>query len=205
MVGWVAERIEQSGYAGIALLMFLENLFPPIPSELIMPLSGFVAARGDLSLAAVVLAGTAGSVGGALFWYAIGRWVGDERIRRWSRRHGRWAAIRPRDVDAAIAWFERHCAKAVFLGRLVPAVRTLISVPAGIAAMPLPTFVLYSTLGTTLWSGLLGTAGYLLEDEYAQVSHYLNPISAAILGLMAIWYVVRVVTSGRRDEETSHH
>ncbi|MGP1397024.1 MAG: DedA family protein [Inquilinaceae bacterium] len=198
MFYWVTGMIEQTGYVGIAILMFLENVFPPIPSELIMPLAGFTAARGDLALVPVVLAGSVGSLAGALLWYYIGKWLGDERLMRWAARHGRWLTVTPRQVERAIRWFDRHGTKAVLIGRLIPAVRTLISVPAGIADMPLPRFLLFSALGTVAWTALLAAAGFWLKDGYMAVSAYVNPVSNLILAAMVLFYVYRVATFRRR-------
>src|SRR3546814_11839003 len=124
-----------------------------------MPLAGFAAARGDLNIILVVASGAAGSLLGAVFWYAVGCWLGSERLKRWAGRHGRWLTLAPDDIDKACAWFDRHSAKAVFFGRLVPAVRTLISVPAGIAGLGRRRFLLYSTLGPVLWTGVLAATG----------------------------------------------
>lgn len=198
MFDLITGLIERSGYLGIMLLMFAENLFPPIPSELIMPLAGFTAARGELDLALVIAAGTAGSLAGALLWYCLGLWIGCERLRRWAATHGRWFTIGPDEVDEARAWFDRHGAKAVFFGRLIPAIRTLISVPAGLAEMPLGRLLLYSALGTAIWSSALALAGYLLEDRYQAVSAYVNPVSNVVIGLIAAYYVYRVATFRRR-------
>ena len=198
MFDWITGLVEQTGYLGIALLMLAENVFPPIPSELIMPMAGFTAARGELNMVGVVVAGTAGSLAGALLWYYIGRWVGLERLKRWAAKHGRWLTISPEDVDEAAAWFNRHGGKAVLIGRLIPAVRTLISVPAGVAGMALPRFLAYSALGTALWTALLAAAGYLLEDQYQKVGDYLNPVSNVILGLIVLGYLYRVITFRRR-------
>jgi membrane protein DedA with SNARE-associated domain len=194
MFDWITGVVEQTGYAGIALLMLAENVFPPVPSELIMPLAGFTAAKGELSVVGVVLSGVAGSLAGALLWYWIGCRLGMERLRRWTARHGRWLTLTPAELDQARDWFRRHCGKAVLIGRLVPAVRTLISVPAGIAGMGLPRFLLYSGIGTALWTALLTAAGYVLESRYQEVQGWLNPISNVILIGMALWYVYRVVT-----------
>lgn len=199
MFDLVTGFIEKTGYLGILLLMFAENLFPPIPSEFIMPLAGFAAARGDLHIAPVTLAGTAGSLLGALLWYMIGRWVGCERLKRWTGRHGRWLTLSPAEIDQSRAWFERHGSKAVLFGRLVPAVRTLISVPAGLAEMPLPRLLMYSAIGTAIWSTGLAVAGYLLEDGYRAVAEYTNPVSNAIIGAMVLWYIYRVVTFRPRE------
>ncbi len=185
--------VKASGYFGIALLMLLENLFPPIPSELIMPMAGFTAARGDLDLRLVVLAGAVGSTAGALFWYEVGRWIGKERLKRFAARHGRWLTLEPAGIDRAEEWFRRYAGGAVFFGRLVPAVRTLISVPAGVAEMPLGRFMAYSTLGTTMWSAFLAGAGYLLESRYQQFSSFLNGASNAVVGLILAWYLYRLV------------
>ncbi|MDQ2103130.1 DedA family protein [Azospirillum isscasi] len=186
--------VESGGYAGIALLMLLENVFPPIPSELIMPLAGFVAARGDLSLPLVVLAGGAGSVAGALFWYYAGLWLGSERLKRLAARHGRWLTVAPAQVDEAAGWFRRHSAASVLAGRLIPAVRTLISVPAGIAGMGLARFLAYSTIGTALWSLVLAGAGYLLEGQYDKVSGWMDPAAKLVVAAFAAWYAYRVAT-----------
>ena len=198
MFDWITGLVQQTGYPGIALLMLAENVFPPIPSELIMPMAGFTAARGELDVVGVVVAGTAGSLAGALLWYYIGRWIGLERLKRWAAKHGRWLTISPEKVDEAAAWFNRHRGKAVLVGRLIPAVRTLISVPAGVAGMALMRFLIYSALGTALWTALLAAAGYLLEDQYQKVGDYLNPVSDVILGLIVLGYLYRVATFRRR-------
>ncbi len=194
MFEWITGFVEQNGYLGIALLMLLENVFPPIPSELIMPMAGYTAAQGHLNLALVIIAGAIGTVSGALFWYFVGRWVGCERIRSFARRHGRWLTISADEVDLARDWFRRHCGKAVFIGRLVPTIRTLISIPAGIAEMELPKFLIYTTAATLIWIGMLAGAGYLLGSRYEDVSHWLNPVSNVIAGGLLGLYLYRVAT-----------
>jgi membrane protein DedA with SNARE-associated domain len=195
--------MEATGLWGVALLMFLENVFPPIPSELIMPLAGFAAARGEQSLLLVVAAGTAGSLAGALFWYWVGRRLGRRRIERLAERHGRWLTLSPEDVEQAIDRFDRHGAVAVLVGRLIPALRTLISVPAGIARMPLPKFLFFSALGTSVWTTLLVFAGYLLKDQYEHVSDYLNPLSNLVFAALASWYAWRVFRFKRRTSDAA--
>lgn len=194
MFEWITETVEAWGYAGVFFLMLAENLFPPIPSELIMPLAGFVAVRGDLSFAGVMLAGLAGSLIGALPWYAAGWFVGAKGMKALAARFGRIMTIEPRDVDYAVAWFERHGVKAVFFGRLVPQVRTLISVPAGIVRMNFVVFLAFSALGSLLWLGLLAGSGYVLEANYARVADYIDPISKAVLALFVGVYLYRLVT-----------
>jgi membrane protein DedA with SNARE-associated domain len=202
MFDWITGFVVRSGYVGVLLLMLAENVVPPIPSELIMPLAGFTAARGQLSLVLVILAGTAGSLLGAVLWYYVGRRLGSERLKRLTARHGRWLTLSPDDVDRADDWFRRHGARAVFFGRLIPTVRTLISVPAGIAGMPLPRFLAWSVLGTGLWTALLAGAGYLLQSQYERVSDYLNPVSTVVVVLIIGWYLYRVVTfrTGEREQ-----
>jgi membrane protein DedA with SNARE-associated domain len=168
-------------------------IFPPIPSELIMPLAGFSAAKGTLSFPGVVLAGTIGSRAGAYFWFLIGRWIGPKRLKQFAAKHGRWLTMHPDEVDQARAFFSRHQGLALFLGRLIPAIRSLISVPAGVNCIPISTFLLWSSLGTALWTFLLAGAGYLLESQYERVSEWLNPVSNVVIGGLAIWYVYRVI------------
>lgn len=197
----IVEIVSAFGYLGVFALMLLENIFPPIPSELIMPLAGFVAARGELNFAGVMLAGTAGSVVGALPWYYAGSKLGQARMKHLAKRWGHWLTLSPEDIDTARDWFDRHGKGAVFFGRLIPAVRTLISVPAGIAAMPLNVFLIYSTLGSLIWTALLGLSGFLLESQYGKVSQYLDPISTGVIVLMVLYYLYRLIRqrSAARD------
>lgn len=197
----IVDFVTRGGYIGVFLLMALENIFPPIPSELIMPLAGFAAARGELNVTLVIIAGTAGSIIGALPWYYAGRIVGKERLKRLAGRYGRLMTVTPNDVDTALHTFQRHGYAAVFFGRLVPAIRTLISVPAGIACMPMPAFLAYSTIGSLIWTALLTAAGYLLEAQYAVVADYLDPVSKIIVALVVAIYLYRLVTY--RAEPTS--
>ncbi|PZX15277.1 membrane protein DedA with SNARE-associated domain [Palleronia aestuarii] len=198
MFNWIASLVGQWGYPGIAFLMFAENVFPPIPSELIMPLAGFTAAQGAISLWGAIVAGTIGSLAGALLWFYIGRWVGTERLQRWAGRYGRLLTMTPGDVAAADRWFDRHGGKAVLIGRLVPGVRTLISVPAGISGMSLGRMLVYSAVGTALWTAFLTFAGYLLEGQYEKVSAWVNPVSDIIVAALVIGYLYRVATFGKR-------
>ncbi|MCU6453399.1 DedA family protein [Sphingomonas sp. A2-49] len=194
MFDWITSLISRTGYGGIALLMLAENVFPPIPSELIMPLSGFEAASGRLSFAGVIVAGSVGSLAGATFWYWIAVWLGSDGVRSLAARHGRWMTMSPDDVDRATDWFRTRGGKAVLIGRLVPTVRSIISVPAGLSGMPFRRFFVLSALGVTVWSAVLATGGYMLRSAYGTVAHYLNPISAVVLVLLVGWYLYRVAT-----------
>lgn len=193
MFDFIARTIGSAGYPGIALLMLLENVVPPLPSELIMPMAGFIAADGQLSLAGVIAAGTLGSTAGALPWYYLGKCLGEDRLRIWAGRHGRWLTLTPAQVDRVDAWFAKHCGKAVFFGRLAPAVRTLVSVPAGIFRMSLRRFLLFTALGSGLWSTALALAGHALRDGYEQVSQVLNPATNLVVGTLVLVYLYRVV------------
>jgi membrane protein DedA with SNARE-associated domain len=194
MFDWITGFVEESGYLGIALLMLAENVFPPIPSELIMPLAGFTAARGDLNIVLVVISGTLGSVLGTALWYWLGRRLGMGRLKNLAERHGRWLTLSPSDLDRAQRLFRRHSGQAVFFGRLIPAVRTLISVPAGIVGMPVGWFLFYTLLGSVLWNILLAGAGYMLQTQYQAVSEWLNPATDVVLGLILTVYFYRVAT-----------
>lgn len=193
MFDWVVSTIEGWGYLGVLLLMVAENVFPPIPSEIIMPLAGFLAGRGDLSLGLTILAGTVGSVIGTLFWYYIGRAIGEARLKRFAARHGRLLTLSPSDIDTARDWFDRHGAAAVFFGRMLPTIRTLISVPAGLSNMPFWRFMLYTVLGSALWTGALTVAGLILHENYAMVADYVDPLSKLVIVVVVAAYIYRVI------------
>jgi len=187
------------GYGAIFAAMFLENLFPPIPSELIMPLGGFLVQQGELQFIPVVLAGLVGTVVGALPWYGIGRLINEERIEHWLERHGRWIGISPAELARSRRWFNRFGTALVFWGRLVPGIRTLISVPAGIEMMPLAPFLIWTTAGSLIWTLLLTVAGLLLGESYSNVELWIEPVSKVIkVGLVitvvavAVWLVLRI-------------
>jgi membrane protein DedA with SNARE-associated domain len=192
MDNWVADILQQLGYVGLALLMFLENVFPPIPSELIMPLAGYLVATGKFTLVGVILAGTAGSVAGALPLYYAGRKLGAQRAAEFADRHGRWLTLSGKHIRKTTAWLERHGTAAVFFGRLVPGVRSLISIPAGIARMNLAVFLLLTTLGSAIWTTLLAGAGYWLGSRFEQVDAVVGYVSNAILVAVVLVYVWRV-------------
>ena len=181
MLDWIQNLMDSLGYVGIVLLMFLENIFPPLPSELVMLAAGFAAARGDLHMVGVVLAGTLGSVLGAPPLYWLGIAVGEERLTRWADRWGRWLTVSGDEVRRADAWFDRFGHRIVLFARVVPGVRSLISIPAGISGMPLPKFLLYTALGTAVWSGVMAGLGHALGDHYEQVEHSMGPVGAVVL------------------------
>jgi membrane protein DedA with SNARE-associated domain len=200
MKDWIVHIIESFGYPGLALLMFLENVFPPIPSELIMPLGGFTASQGEMSLPLVILAGTIGSVAGQLPLYYLGHVLGKQRLMRLADRYGKWLTVSGRDIEQSSAWFAQHGAMAVLLCRLVPGVRSFISIPAGICGMNLPKFLLYSAIGMGVWAGLLACAGHLLGKNYQRVENYVGPVSYVVFGALAVALVVWVVRRKRNSQ-----
>ncbi|MBE9042760.1 DedA family protein [Oscillatoriales cyanobacterium LEGE 11467] len=203
MLEWVIDTISALGYWGIAMLMFLENLFPPIPSEIIMPLAGFAATKGELDLIPAAIAGTIGSFLGALFWYYVGLYLGQKRIEVLADRYGRWISLSSQDVRDAKQWFDRQGGWATGLCRMIPGVRTWISVPAGISRMNLPAFVVTSTIGTAMWVSLLTYAGYLLGNNYERVAEYLAPVGKITLVIMLIVTIVWVLKRKSSSNERS--
>jgi membrane protein DedA with SNARE-associated domain len=203
MFDWITGVIARLGYRGVAILTFAENIFPPIPSEVVIPLAGFVAAQGDLRIGLVIVTGTLGSLAGATVWYAVGRRIGERRVRAWVVRHGKWLTLRAADVDRAQLWFQRHGNSAVLLGRLIPGVRTFVSLPAGFSAMPIGPFLLYSALGTVMWTAALGFAGVLLQAKFTAVGDYLNVVTNVLLGVLALTLVRRYVTCWRESRSDS--
>ncbi|MBD2307736.1 DedA family protein [Chroococcidiopsis sp. FACHB-1243] len=201
MLNWITNIISSLSYWGIALLMLLENILPPIPSEVIMPLAGFTAQKGQLNLLFVILAGTVGSILGALPWYYIGKQVGERRLRQWVDRHGKWLTLSGEDIDKSQQWFNKYGGAVVFFGRLIPGVRTPISIPAGFEEMPLFAFLLYSTVGTLLWVGLLSYAGFVLGQNYQLVKKFLTPISIVVAVVLAL--VLGVWIFRRRQKKHS--
>jgi membrane protein DedA with SNARE-associated domain len=200
MQEWITNIMTSLGYLGIGLLMFLENLFPPIPSELIMPLAGFTISQGKMEFVPAIAAGVIGTVLGAFPWYYVGKLIGEENIKRLANKYGKWIAVSGQDIDRAHNWFTKHGEQAVFFGRLVPGVRTLISLPAGIEEMPLLPFLLYSTLGTTLWVSLLTVVGYKLGTHYDLVEEYLGPVSKIVFVLLIVAFIVWVAMKRRKSQ-----
>jgi len=195
----VVDIISLFGYWGIAFLMLLENIIPPIPSELIMPLAGFAVARGEMNMAIAIAAGTLGSVLGGLAWYYVGRILGLERIRQLADRYGKWLGISSKEVMDTQEWFSKRGYWAIGLGRMVPGIRTYISVPAGIADMSMFQFLVYSTVGTLAWISLLTVAGFWLGASYEKVGEFLAPISKIVLVSIAVFVVVRFLSQLKKN------
>jgi membrane protein DedA with SNARE-associated domain len=192
---WVQGVIRAMGYIGLGLVMFLENVFPPIPSEAVLPMAGWLAyeREGGFTLWGVTLVGAIGSVAGALVFYGLGYWFGETRVRELLRRFGKWFLLSEDDFDTALTWFDRYGEYVIFFGRMVPIVRSLISIPAGIASMNLGRFSIYTAVGTALWSFLLGFAGYQLGRNWPLVIEWMGRYEKVVLGLAIVAVVVFVV------------
>jgi membrane protein DedA with SNARE-associated domain len=183
---WALSLISSMGYPGLAFVMFLENVFPPIPSEIVLPLAGSLTLTGRFSLLGVTLVGALGSVVGALFFYALGYWFDEKRVRWLLVRYGKYFLLSEDDLDRALTWFERFGEYVIFFGRMVPLVRSLISIPAGLAKMNLVVFTAYTAVGTALWSLLLAYAGRLLGQNWNVVTEWVDKYENVVLVIIAL-------------------
>jgi membrane protein DedA with SNARE-associated domain len=191
---WVHDAVTTGGYPALAALILVENLFPPIPSELILPLAGFYVGQGDLTYLGSVLAATIGSLAGALIIYAAARHGGRPLLMR----HRRLFHLREADLDRADDWFDRYGPWIVLLGRLIPGARSLVSVPAGLSEMPLPRFVILTTLGSAIWNAALVGAGWALGRNYEKVGSIIGPIATAVTVALAVAAIALAIAWYRR-------
>ncbi|RKW43435.1 MAG: DedA family protein [Moraxella sp.] len=178
---WVLIIMEQFGLLGVTVMMFLENVFPPIPSELIMPAAGFAAAMGKMNLVLVIIAGTLGSVLGALPLYYLGTVFDEKRLFSLAEKYGKYVLVKPSDVTNAQDWFHKYGKTVIFFGRMIPAIRSLISIPAGMARMPMLPFLVLTAIGSAIWTTILAYAGYILGANYEQVETFIEPISKIVV------------------------
>ncbi|MFC9111834.1 MULTISPECIES: DedA family protein [Streptomyces] len=202
IAGWAADLVGTLGGPGAGLAIALENLFPPLPSEVILPLTGFAAGQGVITLVSALFWTTLGSVTGAVVLYGIGALFGRDRI------HALWAKlplVKASDLRRTEAWFAKHGTKAVLLGRMVPIFRSLISVPAGVERMPLPVFVTLTTLGSLIWNAALVMSGYWLGDQWATVGTYVGAVSKAVLALVVVALVSYVALRLRGSSRAARH
>lgn len=193
MGDWIAQLIAQLGYVGIALLMFAETVFPPLPSEVIMPLAGMEASHGTMSLAGVVAAGSVGAMAGNVVWFVAARALGVDRFRGFVERHGRWLTLEWNDVERGRRLLADQGGWFVCLGRLVPTIRSIVSIPAGLLRMEWAPFLLWSSIGTIGWTALLAGAGALLDQRFGAVDRFLGPVATVVLVLLLAAYAWRVV------------
>ncbi|REE94902.1 DedA family protein [Thermomonospora umbrina] len=203
IAGWATDLMDRLGAPGAGLAIALENLFPPLPSEVILPLAGFTASQGRMGLAAAILWTTLGSVVGALALYGIGAAIGRDRVRALA---GRLPLVKVSDLDRTEAWFARHGTKAVFFGRMIPIFRSLISVPAGVERMSLPAFAGLTTLGSLIWNLTFVLAGYRLGESWHTVEEYVGTYSKGVLAVSAAavlaFAVLRLVGARRGARRT---
>jgi membrane protein DedA with SNARE-associated domain len=201
LADWVTDVIDKLGYLGVALLVALENLFPPIPSEIVLPFAGFVARDGRANLVGMIAAATIGSLVGAWILYGISAWIGPDRFGRFVVRYGRFLRLTEADVAKSEQWFDRHSTKAVLVCRCIPLIRSLISIPAGFRRMPIVRFTVYTALGSLVWNAALIGAGYGLRSQWENVEPIMSVfqyvVIAAILGAIG-WFVWRRF-GARRD------
>ena len=187
--GWVLSIMEKLGYLGIAFLMFLDNIFPPIPSEIIMPSAGYTAAKGELTLIGVIIAGSIGSLLAAALLYWIGRKIPQHHLFTLVERYGKYLRISVADLEKSLAWFEKYGHRIVFFGRMIPAVRSLISIPAGMSKMPFGKFMIYSAFGTVIWTTFLAFLGYHLSEDQALMSLIMQRASYIILAIVILYII----------------
>lgn len=208
--GLISQAVETNpllGYLVIGAVMLLENLIPPIPSEVVMPLAGFLVHQGKLELIPAVIAGLVGTVLGAWFWYGVGRMVNEEQLERWLERRGRWLGIDPHALAESRRWFNKHGVAVVFWGRIIPGIRTLVSVPAGIELMPQRVFLAWTTAGSMLWVLILTLMGSVLGEGYKRVASWIEPFADVIkvvIGLAVLagiaWVMLKLIQQSRRSE-----
>ncbi|WP_017594930.1 DedA family protein [Nocardiopsis potens] len=199
VVDWVVGLMETLGGPGAGLAIALENLFPPIPSEVILPLAGFTASQGDLNLVEAIVWTTIGSVVGALALYGIGAALGRERFRALAAKV---PLVKISDIDKTEEWFAKHGTKAVFFGRMIPIFRSFISIPAGIERMSVPVFLGLTTLGSLIWNTIFVMAGYLLGESWHLVEEYMGYVSKAVVVAVlvaVVWFIVARVRDMRRS------
>ncbi len=197
---WVQDVINQFGYFGVALLVIIENVFPPIPSEIVLPFAGFVAQQGssaaqsDTSVIGMMIAATVGSVVGALILYFVSAAIGPERLRAFVEKFGKWFGVKPADLVRAEAWFDRRSFVAVLVGRCVPLIRSIVSIPAGFRRMKLTNFILLTAIGSAVWNIALIGAGAVLKDQWDRVGDYVGVFQWVVI-LAIVAFVVRFVIS----------
>ena len=204
VLNWIIHLVTSLNYWGVGILMAVENVVLPIPSELIMPLAGFETVRGRLSLVGVITAGTLGSVLGGLPLYYAGYALGEKRLENWVERYSKWGLLRGRDIARANARFSGKSFLEVALGQLLPGVRGVISIPAGVARMNVGLFLLANLLGTVVWCTVLAVAGRLLGASFPKIQQFLGPTGWAILGLLVLtlaFWLIRRRRKGSRPNE----
>lgn len=198
----VARLIDTLGYGGIAFLIALETVVPPIPSEVVLPLAGSLSAQGRFNLALAILAATIGSIIGSCTLYSLSRWAGQERVESWIDRHGKWILLSRTDLNKSLTWFARYGSWAVFICRLIPGIRSLVSIPAGLARMTFARFLLLTLAGSAIWNSALISAGFMLGQNWSQIETVVSPLSKVVyvgVGLTIIIFFVTRLARRRKS------
>lgn len=199
LTDWVVSVIAAISYVGVALLVALESVFPPIPSEVVLPAAGLAASRGEANLVGMMIAATVGSVVGAWALYLIAASIGHLRLHALVVKYGRWVGVKPRDLNRAEAWFDDHSKSAVLICRCIPLIRSLVSIPAGFRRMEPVTFTIYTALGSAVWNVALISAGYALGDNWQKVGEWVSTLQyvviAAIAAAVGWWIWTRFISS----------
>ena len=190
MDDWIIRLVNDTGYLGVALLMFLETVFPPVPSEVIMTVAGVSAARGNMTFGGVVASGTAGAMLGNYLWFLLAIKFGKERLQRFLEKHGRWLTLHWTDIERGQILFSKHGSIIVAAARMLPTFRSLISIPAGIFKMSHRRFLVFSAIGTAGWSAALAGAGYALGSQFKDVEKILGPLSTGVIVLIVAGYAI---------------
>lgn len=193
MDDWIIRLVNDTGYWGVGLLMFLETVFPPVPSEVIMTVAGVSASRGNMTFGGVVVSGSAGAMLGNYLWFWLAIKFGPKRLESFLEKRGRWLTLHWTDVERGQALFTKHGSIIVLVARMLPTFRSLISIPAGIFKMSHRRFLVFSTIGTAGWSAALAGAGYVLGSQFADVEKILGPLSTIIIGLIVLGYFWRLI------------
>lgn len=200
MESWITSIMEQFGYFGIALLILLENVFPPIPSEVILTFGGFMTTKSELTIVGVVIASTIGSVVGAVVLYWIGRILNVDRLERIIEKWGKYLRLTKEDVRKADAWFDKYGPWTVFFCRFIPLIRSLISIPAGMSGMNQWLFLLLTTLGTLIWNLVLVIVGAKVGDNWHQIVNYMDVYSNFMYAIIAIGIIVFIIWFVKRKK-----
>jgi len=204
IINWIVHLMEILGAPGVGVAVFLENVFPPIPSEVVLPLAGFTASQGNMNLIAAFLWATAGSVVGAYLLYWLGAVIGANRLRRiadWM-----WL-VEVEDVDKSLHWFDKYGKLSILFGRLIPGVRSLISIPAGIDRMNVLSFGLFTLLGSAVWNALLIYLGFILGENWSQVADVIGQFSTVIkivIAALIIWVIIKLIRRQKKRQKQSH-
>jgi membrane protein DedA with SNARE-associated domain len=192
MEDWIIRLVDWAGYWGVALLMLLETVFPPVPSEVIMTVAGVSASRGNMTLTGTIAAGTAGAMLGNWFWYWLAIKFGEARMHIFIDKYSRWLTLDWEEVERGERLFERYGSTIVLVARMIPTLRSLISIPAGLFGMSLRRFLVFSTIGTVGWSAVLAGAGYFLGSQFDDIEKWLGPLSTLVIVAIVVTYVWRL-------------